>query len=39
MAAPGQGLGTAILDARVKLLIPVTADAGRYEGSLRFSAL
>ena len=38
-AAPGAGLGTAILDARVRLLIPVTADAGLYEGSLRFSAL
>lgn len=34
----GEGLGTAILDARIKLIIPVTADAGLYEGALRFSA-
>ncbi|MGK2948292.1 MAG: hypothetical protein ACSLFP_06945 [Acidimicrobiales bacterium] len=39
VAGPDEGLGTAILDARVRLLIPVTADAGQYEGSLRFSAL
>lgn len=38
-AASGQGLGTAILDARVKLLIPVNADAGLYEGFLTFSAV
>lgn len=37
-AEPGEGLGTAIIDARLKLLIPVTADAGLYEGDLRFSA-
>lgn len=38
-AAAGEGLGTAILDARIRLLIPVTADAGFYEGALRFSAV
>jgi hypothetical protein len=38
-APAGSGLGTAILDARVKLLIPVTADAGLYEGTLTFSSL
>ena len=37
-AAPGSGLGIAIADARLKLLIPVTADAGTYEGVLTFSA-
>ena len=37
-AAPNRGLGIAIADARLKLLIPVTADAGTYEGVLTFSA-
>lgn len=37
-AAPNAGLGVAIADARLKLLIPVTADAGLYEGTLTFSA-
>ncbi len=32
--AAGAGLGVAIADARLKLLIPVTADAGLYEGTL-----
>lgn len=35
----GSGLGTAILDARLKLLIPVTADAGDYDGTLSLSAV
>lgn len=38
-AAAGEGLGTTLLDARLKLLIPVNADAGLYEGALTFSAL
>lgn len=38
-AAAGSGLGTSILDARIKLLIPVTADAGSYEGTLTFSVV
>ena len=39
MQAPsGSGLGIAIADARLKLLIPVTADAGTYTGVLTFSA-
>lgn len=37
-AAAGSGLGTAILDARLLLLIPVTADAGNYAGTLTISA-
>jgi hypothetical protein len=37
-AAAGSGLGTAIGDARLKLLIPVTADAGLYQGTLTLSA-
>lgn len=37
-AAAGSGLGTAILDARLKLLIPVTADAGNYDGTLTITA-
>jgi hypothetical protein len=43
-AAPGGtatscegGLGTAILDGRVELLIPVTADAGDYTATLTIS--
>ncbi|GAC1594008.1 MAG: hypothetical protein NVS3B21_15610 [Acidimicrobiales bacterium] len=32
------GLGTAVLDARVKLLIPVTAQSGTYTGTLTLSA-
>lgn len=34
-----EGLGTAILDARFKLLIPVTADAGTYEGTLSITSV
>ena len=34
-----RGLGTAILDARVKLLIPVTADSGNYEATLSITAI
>lgn len=37
-AAANSGLGIAIADARLKLLIPVTADAGLYTGVLTFSA-
>ena len=37
-AAANRGLGIAIADARLKLLIPVTADAGLYTGVLTFSA-
>ncbi len=38
-AAANNGLGTAILDARLKLLIPVTADSGDYEGTLSITAV
>lgn len=38
-ALANEGLGTAILDARLKLLIPVTADAGQYTGTLTITAL
>jgi large repetitive protein len=37
-ANAGAGLGIAIADARLKLLIPVTADSGVYTGVLTFSA-
>lgn len=37
-APAGDGLGTAILDARLLLLIPVTADAGDYTGTLTITA-
>lgn len=37
-ALANQGLGTAILDARLLLLIPVTADAGDYTGVLTLTA-
>lgn len=33
------GLGTAVLDARLKLLIPVTAKSGNYTGTLTISAI
>jgi hypothetical protein len=34
-----KSLGMAVLDARVRLLIPVSADAGTYTGTLTFSAV
>jgi hypothetical protein len=34
-----QGLGIAYLDARLKLLIPVTANNGVYSATLTISAL
>jgi phosphate transport system substrate-binding protein len=33
-ARPGEGLGIAVLDARLTLLVPVTAPAGDYTGRL-----
>ena len=38
-AAPNLGLGIAYLDARLKLLIPVTANNGVYSATLTISAL
>ena len=38
-AAAGHGLGIATVDARVKLLIPVTAKHGVYTGTLTITAL
>jgi len=37
-ALEGSDLGIAVLDARLKLLIPVTARNGRYTGTLSFTA-
>lgn len=37
-AIAGSGLGTTILDSRLKLLIPVTADAGDYTATLTITA-
>jgi hypothetical protein len=34
-----KSLGMAVLDARLRLLIPVSADAGTYTGTLTFSAV
>lgn len=36
---PGASLGQAVMDARVRLLIPVTADAGTYRGVLTFTTV
>ncbi len=36
-ANAGAGLGMAVMDARINLLIPVTADAGTYKGVLTFT--
>ena len=33
------GLGMAVIDARLRLLIPVTADAGEYKGTLTFTTV
>lgn len=38
-SAPGASLGQAVMDARVRLLIPVTADAGTYRGVLTFTTI
>jgi len=38
-AAPGAGLGIASFDARLKLLIPVAARAGTYNGTLTFTVI
>jgi Fibronectin type III domain len=38
-APAGSGLGIATLDARVKLLIPVTADAGTYTATLTLTTI
>ena len=38
-AVAGQGLGIAVLDARLKLFIPVTAKNGVYTGTLTFTAV
>jgi hypothetical protein len=35
----GKSLGMAVIDARVRLLIPVTADAGTYTGTLTFTTI
>ena len=35
----GTSLGQAVLDARLRLLIPVTADAGIYRGTLTFTTV
>ncbi len=36
---PGASLGQAVLDARLRLLIPVTVDAGTYRGTLTFTTI
>jgi len=36
---PGASLGQAVMDARLRLLIPVTADAGTYTGVLTFTTV
>lgn len=38
-AAAGAGLGLATIDARLKLLVPVTAPAGTYTGTLTFTII
>ncbi len=38
-SAAGGSLGMAVIDARINLLIPVTADAGTYRGSLVFTVI
>jgi hypothetical protein len=38
-AAAGAGLGLARVDARFKLLVPVSAPAGTYEGTLTFTII
>lgn len=36
-AQSGRGLGQAVMDARLRLLVPTTADAGTYVGVLTFT--
>jgi hypothetical protein len=38
-AAAGEGLGIGVLDARLKLLIPVTAKSGTYTGVLSITTI
>jgi hypothetical protein len=38
-AAAGNGVGIAVLDARIKLLIPVSANADTYTGILTLSSI
>ncbi len=38
-ATPALSLGQAVMDARLRLLIPVTADAGTYTGTLTFTTI
>lgn len=38
-ATTGASLGQAVMDARLRLLIPVTADAGTYTGTLTFTTV
>jgi hypothetical protein len=38
-AAAGEGLGIGVLDARLKLLIPVTAKSGTYTGVLSITSI
>lgn len=35
----GASLGMAVMDARLRLLVPVTADAGTYRGTLTFTTI
>ena len=35
----GSSLGQAVIDARLRLIIPVTADAGTYRGTLTFTTV
>lgn len=38
-AEVNQGLGMAVIDARLRLLIPVSADEGEYRGTLTFTVV
>lgn len=38
-ATLNKSLGMAVIDARLRLLIPVTADAGTYKGTLTFTTI
>jgi hypothetical protein len=38
-AVAGKGLGIATLDARLKLLIPVTADSGQYRSTITITVI
>ena len=39
LAEGANSLGMAVIDARIRLFIPVTADAGTYKGTLTFTAV